>query len=133
MLAHGVCEVSGSLGATQPVFGVVIMCPNEWVCVLVQKAWWSGAKSIVLLHAKGTGWPQECGHWWATGARLQACSPDWPGAGPPGAGMYLKVRIHPWDRGTWDTHPGWRVGLGDELVIFGPKPRTVNICHFLSN
>ena len=54
MLAHTMCDVSGGLGATWPVFGVVITHPNEWVHGGVQKAW-SGCRNVVTSGKPGLG------------------------------------------------------------------------------
>ena len=39
MLAHTMRDVSGGLGATRLVFGVIVMHPNKWMHGGVQKAW----------------------------------------------------------------------------------------------
>ena len=91
MLMHTMHDVSGSLRATWPAFGVIVTHPNEWVHDGVQKAQ-SGHGNVVTSGKPGLG--------------------DEPAvqAGQPGAQMYLKVRIHPWGHGTREMRPGWRTG-----------------------
>ena len=47
-------DVSGSLKATWPVFGMIVTHPNEWVHGSVQKAW-SGRRNTVTSGKPGLG------------------------------------------------------------------------------
>ena len=54
MLAHTMCDVSGSLKATWLVFGVIVAHPNEWVRGCVQQAR-SGCGNAVTSGKPGLG------------------------------------------------------------------------------
>ena len=54
MLAHTMCDISGSLKATWPVFGVIVAHPNEWVRGCVQQAR-SGRRNAVTSGKPGLG------------------------------------------------------------------------------
>ena len=54
MLAHTMRNVSGSLKATWPVFGVIVVHPNEWVRGCVQQAR-SGHRNAVTSGKPGLG------------------------------------------------------------------------------